>query len=214
MWQVTHVTCHMSRVTWFIFLPSPPKKISVLWSASVERFSVSRMRDFFPSMFYYLCVCLSSPSCPCPDPCPCLYTCTFTSSLFLHTLLPCTFTHSLPLPTSSSSCPLPFPLLPPAHLWRSMKTVLSRLNCVRPASLPAVITSHSENLVRNPVQAALQQPTSNTLVVQVVKCVLYKVWSVYCTSVSCVLYKVCRLYCTRCTVCIIQGVQCEFYIKI
>ena len=114
------------------------------------------MRDFFPSMFYYLCVCLSSPSCPCPDPCPCLYTCTFTSSLFLHTLLPCTFTHSLPLPTSSSSCPLPFPLLPPAHLWRSMKTVLSRLNCVRPASLPAVITSHSENLVRNPVQAVLR----------------------------------------------------------
>ena len=51
MWQVTHVTCHVSHVIIiiiFFFLPSPPpKKLSVLWSASVERFSVSRMRDFF-----------------------------------------------------------------------------------------------------------------------------------------------------------------------
>ena len=71
MWQVTHVTCHvscvtchMSRVTChmshvtcrvsrvtchffnFFFTIPPPKKILVLWSASVERFGVSRMRDF------------------------------------------------------------------------------------------------------------------------------------------------------------------------
>ena len=66
--------------------------------------------------------------------------------------------------------------------------------------------SHSEYLVRNQVQAAYQQD----LVVQGGKCVLYKVSSVYCTSMQCILYQVCRLYCTGCTVCIIQGVQRVF----
>ena len=97
------------------------------------------------------------------------------------------------------------------------RTVLGTFlqNCMWQESLrqSKVVTSflsHSEYLVIHQVWAAYQQD----LVVQGVKCVLYKVWSVYCTSVPCVLYKVCRLYCTRCTVCIIQGVQCEFYIKI
>ena len=50
-WYMSRVTCHMSRVTCnfflFFYTFSAPKKLSVLWSALVERFSVSRMRDFF-----------------------------------------------------------------------------------------------------------------------------------------------------------------------
>ena len=34
-------------IYFFFYHSPPPKKILVLWSASVERFSVSRMRDFF-----------------------------------------------------------------------------------------------------------------------------------------------------------------------
>ena len=48
--HVSHVTCHVSCVTCHIlfnFLPPSQKKLSVLLSASVKRFSVSRMRDFF-----------------------------------------------------------------------------------------------------------------------------------------------------------------------
>ena len=49
--HVSHVTCHVSHVIFFyiyIFFTIPPKKnILVLWSASVERFIVSRMRDFY-----------------------------------------------------------------------------------------------------------------------------------------------------------------------
>ena len=62
--------------------------------------------------------------------------------------------------------------------------------------------SHSEYLVRNPVQSAYQQ----NLVVQGVKCVLYKICSVYCTNVPFVLYNVRNMYCTRCAVGIVQGV--------
>ena len=72
-----------------------------------------------------------------------------------------------------------------------------------------MVISQSEYLVRNQVRAAYQQD----LVVQGVKGVLYKVLSVYCTSVLCVLCKVCSLYCTRCTVCIIQGVPSVFKSK-
>ena len=46
--------------------------------------------------------------------------------------------------------------------------------------------SHSEQLVRNPVWPACQQD----LDVQGIKCILYKVCSVYCTSVPCVMYEV------------------------
>ena len=67
--------------------------------------------------------------------------------------------------------------------------------------------SYSEYFVRNPVQSAYQQD----LVVHGVKCVSYKVCSVYCTNVPFVLYKVCNMYCTRCAVCIVQGVQCVLY---
>ena len=70
--------------------------------------------------------------------------------------------------------------------------------------------SNSEYLDRNQVWAANQQD----LVVQGVMCVLYKKYSVCFTSVPCVLYKVCSMFYTRCAVCITQGVQCEFYIKI
>ena len=62
---------------------------------------------------------------------------------------------------------------------------------------------HSYYLIRNPVWSAYQQ----YLVVQGVKYVLYKVFSVYCTSVLRVLYKVVIMYCTRCAVCIVQGLQ-------
>ena len=54
--------------------------------------------------------------------------------------------------------------------------------------------SHSEYLDRNQVQAAYQED----LAVQGVKCLMYKVSSVFCASMPCVLYKVCRLYCTMC----------------
>ena len=70
------------------------------------------------------------------------------------------------------------------------------------------LKSHSEYLVRNRVQAACQQD----LIVQGVKCVLYKVWSVL-YKVWSVLYKECRLYCTSCTMCVIHGVQCVFTSK-
>ena len=59
--------------------------------------------------------------------------------------------------------------------------------------------SHSEYLVRNRVQAADQQD----LIVQCVKCVLYK--SGVCIS------QVLRVYCTRCEDCIVQGVDCVLY---
>ena len=75
--------------------------------------------------------------------------------------------------------------------------------------LLVIYISHSEYLVINWVQAAYQQ----NLIVQCVKCVLYKVLSVYCPCVLCLLYKVCRLCFTRCTLCIIQGVQCKFTSK-
>ena len=76
-----------------------------------------------------------------------------------------------------------------------------------------LLRSHCEYLSRNPVWSSYQQD----LVVQGEKCALYKVWSVYCTSVPCVLYKcsvcivqdvqyvlyeVCSVYCTGCAVCI------------
>ena len=54
--------------------------------------------------------------------------------------------------------------------------------------------------------------TENSIV-QGVKCVLYKVWSVYCKSVPCRFYNVYRLYCALC-MCMIQGVLLKFYIKI
>ena len=53
MWHVTrdmwHVTCDTFNffILFIFFYHPPPTKISVLWSASVERFSVSRMRDFY-----------------------------------------------------------------------------------------------------------------------------------------------------------------------
>ena len=66
-WHVTRDTCHLSYVTchvshvachifYFIFFyHPPPKKILVLWSASVERFIVSRMRDFSVRFSFYPC---------------------------------------------------------------------------------------------------------------------------------------------------------------
>ena len=63
--------------------------------------------------------------------------------------------------------------------------------------------------MRNRVKAGNQQD----IVVKGVKCVLYKACSVYCTNVPGVFFKVCSMSCTWCAVCIIKGVQCEFYIK-
>ena len=54
-------------------------------------------------------------------------------------------------------------------------------------------------LVRNWVKAAYQQ----YLVVQGVKCVLYKVLSG--------IAQVCNVYCTRCADCTVQGVHCVSY---
>ena len=79
--------------------------------------------------------------------------------------------------------------------------------CRGPLCGGLISTSHSEYLVRNPVQSAYQQD----LFVQGVKCVFYKVCSVYYTNVPSVLYKVCNMYFTRCTVCIVQGVQFVLY---
>ena len=72
------------------------------------------------------------------------------------------------------------------------------------------LISRSDYLVPNRVWAAQQQDS----IVQGVKCILYKVWSVYCTSLPCRLYNVYRLYFTRCTECIIHVLFFNFTYKL
>ena len=67
--------------------------------------------------------------------------------------------------------------------------------------------SHSENLVRNQVQAAYQQ----NLFLQGVNCVFYKVWSVYFIRCGVCIAQVVRVYCTRCADCIVQVMHCVLY---
>ena len=82
--------------------------------------------------------------------------------------------------------------------------------------------SDSEYLVRNWVRAAYQQD----VILQGLKCVLfkfpvcivqgepnvlYRVYSVYCTRCGVCIEQVCSVYCTRCAYCIVQGVECALH---
>ena len=70
-------------------------------------------------------------------------------------------------------------------------------------------TLHSGvDLYNDRVRPSLYQ---QDLIVQGGKCVIYKGWSVYCTSVPCVVYKICILHCSMCTMHVTHGVQTSNY---